>query len=165
MLTTDHHLRREPRLGVGLFQSEGGRGRLGPFHHAKPIPMGSPIEGSGQRAVLVVEDDADVREYMVRALMLAGYQVLATWNGREALGILGRLGTEGIQAVVSDFGMPRVDGAALAAQIEQRWPTIPFLMVSGRPPGNWEGAFLAKPFSPSDLIAAVEHLKPSAGPH
>jgi len=165
MITTDRHLRLRPRHGFGRVGAESGRGRLGPLHHSRPIPTGSPVEGSGQRAVLVVEDDADVREYMVRALTLAGYHVLATWNGHEALGLLAKLGTAAVLAVVSDFGMPRVDGVALADQIARRWPTIPFLMVSGRPPGNWEGAFLAKPFSPSDLIAAVEHLEPPEGTH
>ena len=165
MISTDRHLGPNPRVGLGRLRAEGGRDRRGSFHHIRPIPMGGPVEGSGQRTVLVVEDDADVREYMVRALTLAGYPVLATWNGHEALGLLAKLGTTAILAVVSDFGMPRVDGVALADQIAKRWPTIPFLMVSGRPPGNWEGPFLAKPFSPNDLITAVEHLEPPAGTH
>ena len=127
--------------------------------------MDSPVERSGNRVVLVVEDDADVREYMVRALALAGYQVQATWNGREALALLAQLGAAAIMAVVSDFAMPRLDGLTLAAQITERWPTIPFLMVSGRPPAEWEGPFLAKPFSPSELVTAVEHLQPPAASH
>jgi hypothetical protein len=43
----------------------------------------------------------------------------------------------------------------------ERWPAIPFLLVSGSPPLNWGGPFLHKPFAPEQLVTAVEHLLPS----
>jgi hypothetical protein len=42
--------------------------------------------------------------------------------------------------------------------VSQRWPELPILLVSGLPPAGWDDPFLAKPFTPEALIAAVSKL-------
>lgn len=124
--------------------------------------MAARAERCAERVVLVVDDDELVRYFMVRSLAEGGFRVLVAANGAEALAMLTSLGAAVIWAVVSDFVMPVMDGVALAASMAERWPTIPLLMVSARPPTDWPGPFLPKPFSPPALVTAVEDLLPPA---
>ena len=87
-------------------------------------------------------------------------RTLVAANGQEALTLLSTFGPRAILAVVTDFYMPVMDGLQLAAAIREQWPMIPLLLVSARPPETWAGAFLPKPFSPPDLVAAVKDLLP-----
>jgi CheY-like chemotaxis protein len=73
------------------------------------------------------------------------------------------LAREGVQLVVTDVGMPEMDGPELAARIRERWPgRHPILFLSGYAstqrqdgPLAAEEAFLAKPFTPYALLTAV----------
>jgi DNA-binding NtrC family response regulator len=120
--------------------------------------MSATADRARERVVLVVEDDAIVCQYMTRGLADAGYHALAARSGDEAMTLLTSLGAGVIGLVVSDFVMPLMDGMQLASSLAERWPTIPFLMVSGEPPSTWEGPILQKPFTPSDLVTAVEDM-------
>jgi CheY-like chemotaxis protein len=123
--------------------------------------MGSTAERSADRVVLVVEDDAAVRQYMARVLSDAGFCALVSQDGQEAMDLLTSLGPSVVWLVVSDIGMPRVTGVELAMAVSQRWSGLPVLLVSGLPPAGWDGPFLAKPFTPEGLIAAVSQLLPA----
>ncbi len=123
--------------------------------------MGTAAERSAERVVLVVEDDATVRQYMARVLRDAGFRALVSQDGKEAMDLLTSLGPSVVWLVVSDIGMPRVTGVELAAAVSQRWPGLRVLLVSGLPPGEWNGPFLAKPFTPETLIATVRKLLPT----
>ena len=122
--------------------------------------MGSAAERPGDRVVVVVEDEANVRQYMARVLADAGFRVLATHDGHEAMALLTTLGPSLVWLVVSDIGMPRVTGVELATAVSQQWPSLPVLLVSGAPPVEWSGPFLAKPFTPETLLGAVHKLLP-----
>jgi CheY-like chemotaxis protein len=115
-----------------------------------------------ERVVLVVEDDELVRYFMVRSLAEGGFRAVVASNGGEALRILAMPAATVISAVVTDLAMPVMDGRTLAERMAEKWPSIPLLMVSAQAPLSWEGPFLAKPFSPPDLVAAVEGLLPPA---
>ena len=124
--------------------------------------MGTPADRLSERVVLVVDDEEPVRRYLARSLAEGGYRVVEAHDGQEALALLMRLGATVIGLVVSDITMPRVSGLELAAVVEARWPTVPVLLVSGQgaPPEDYLGPFLLKPFTPPDLVAAVEDLLP-----
>jgi CheY-like chemotaxis protein len=111
--------------------------------------------------VLVVDDEPLVRRFMARCLSEAGYQVAEAPGGVEAVAMLSA-NAAGIQLVVSDIAMPQMSGLDLAAVVGERWPTIPLLLVSGqgRPPGEYRGSFLPKPFAADSLVAAVVSLMP-----
>jgi two-component system cell cycle sensor histidine kinase/response regulator CckA len=124
--------------------------------------MADPAPTPPSDAIVLVVDDEDlVRHLMARALADAGYTVMEARSGIEAVALLvAKVGA--IQLVVSDIAMPSMTGLQLAAAVSQRWPTVPLLLVSGqsRPPDDYRGSFLPKPFAPDSLVAAVVSLLP-----
>lgn len=118
--------------------------------------LGSPAR------VLVADDNADMREYLVRLLRNAGYQVDAVVDGQEALE---QIRAELPDLVVSDVMMPRLDGLALvsALRAETRTVAVPVLLLSARAgqeasiEGLQAGAddYLVKPFAAAELLARV----------
>ena len=71
--------------------------------------------------ILLVEDDAAIRESVSALLRLDGHHVETVDDGREALSLLaGR----SYDVILSDFRMPSMDGDELYRRIEQRWPHV-----------------------------------------
>jgi two-component system response regulator FlrC len=111
--------------------------------------------------VLVVEDDADLREAIVDTLQLAGYDTLEAGDGVAALAVL--LKTP-VGLVISDAQMAPMDGYALFDEVKRLYPGLPFILMTAY--GVIERAidllragashYLLKPFEPHDLIAEVE---------
>jgi PAS domain S-box-containing protein len=126
-------------------------------------PKSRPVHG--QEVVLLVEDDPEVRRFTARALSSQGYRVLEAETGSAALTILEQERRR-VDVVVTDIVMPVMGGIELGDKIRQRWPALPVLYVSGyskdlgrRSELTDSGeAFLAKPFSPSDLARKVREI-------
>ncbi|OKK22909.1 histidine kinase [Streptomyces sp. CB00455] len=112
--------------------------------------------------VLVADDNADMREYLIRLLRGAGYQVSAVNDGRQALGAVR---AKSFDLVVSDVMMPHLDGLALVAALrsDPRTASVPVLLLSARAgqessiEGLQAGAddYLVKPFAAAELLARV----------
>ena len=124
-----------------------------------PIERGLPRLGSGER-VLVVEDDSAVRSVTVGALERAGYAVTEAADGASALRLVDSDGAD-FAAVVTDLMMPRMSGSQLVTELERRGATAAVVVTSGYPeavdgPMPGRVSFLDKPFSPRDLISAVQ---------
>ncbi|MCB0942376.1 MAG: SpoIIE family protein phosphatase [Mycobacterium sp.] len=112
--------------------------------------------------VLVADDNTDMRDYLVRLLRGAGYEVAAVADGRAALETIR---AELPDLVVSDVMMPKLDGLALVAALraDPRTAAIPVLLLSARAgqeasiEGLQAGAddYLVKPFAAADLLARV----------
>jgi EAL domain-containing protein (putative c-di-GMP-specific phosphodiesterase class I)/DNA-binding response OmpR family regulator len=125
---------------------------------------------SGDAAVLVVDDDLEVRQLATLALRRAGYVVLEAANGRAALDMI-NAGNIGV--VVLDVGMPEMSGTQVVEAL-RRHPetaTLPILLMtgSGGDQGVIEGLaagaddFLAKPVRLDELVARVHaHLRNKA---
>ncbi|MFC4929040.1 response regulator [Massilia sp. GCM10023247] len=93
------------------------------------IEPAQPIRASG--TVLFVEDDALVREAVVRALGDSGFEVLVAENGEAALRLLERAARRP-DVVFSDVVMPgQVSGIDLAAILKQRYPGLPVVLATG----------------------------------
>ncbi len=109
-------------------------------------------------AVLVVEDDRELRELIRRYLERAGYAVHTTGSGAEALGLLA---TGGVQLVVLDLGLPDVDGLEVLAAAHQgqegRAGPVVLLTARSQVDGLRRGAddYVTKPFSPTELVLRV----------
>jgi two-component system, OmpR family, response regulator len=107
--------------------------------------------------VLVVDDDAHIREVARFALARAGHAVELAGDGAAAAE---RLARGGLELVVLDILMPELDGLALCRQLGGRVPIV-FLSSRGdeadRVLGLELGAddYVAKPFSPRELVARV----------
>ena len=120
--------------------------------------------------VLVVDDDAAVRESLRRALQLEGYDVELAEDGRDALSRLDRHDGEP-DAVVLDVLMPRVDGLEVARRLRQEGSRLPILMltardeVADRVAGLDAGAddYLVKPFALEELLARLRALLRRSG--
>ena len=104
-------------------------------------------EGAGARRVLIVEDDAVFRVPLGAALAAEGYTVVAVVSAEAAETVLDH---EAVDVVLTDLGLPDMDGAALAA----RHPGIPFVLITGSPPDHTPGA----PLPPSVRARLVKPL-------
>lgn len=120
---------------------------------------------SGSRAptrVLVADDNADMRDYLVRLLRHDGYDVEAVTDGRQALDAIR---TALPDMVISDVMMPKLDGLALVAALrsDPRTAAVPVVLLSARAGqeasigGLQAGAddYLVKPFAAAELLARV----------
>jgi len=113
---------------------------------------------------LVIEDDAETRDYLCSGLRAAGYEVAAAGDGAEG----GRqLKDKRWDIVVLDRMLPgQVDGIGLLEQMRARGDATPVLILSAlnnvdeRVRGLRAGSddYLAKPFVMSELLARVENL-------
>lgn len=127
-----------------------------------PVTAAESDPGPVPARVLVADDNPDMREYMVRLLTDAGYQVGTVTDGVDALAIA-RSQTPDI--VISDVMMPRLDGLSLAAALraDPRTASTPVLLLSARAgqeasiEGLQAGAddYLVKPFAAAELLARV----------
>jgi PAS domain S-box-containing protein len=156
----DVQVESEPGRGA-RFELRFPRASEPPAAIAAPAPPPEAARGGGER-VLVVEDDAQVRDITVRALRSGGYATVVAENGREALA----LATEElarVDLVVTDVVMPGLDGRSLADALRRRRPELRVLYVSGYTEdavvargvlGTGLG-FLPKPFTPAALLARV----------
>jgi PAS domain S-box-containing protein len=132
-----------------------------PVPNKRERPRGE--RGSG--TVLVVEDEAQVRNFTCRVLASHGFQCLEASNGAEALDVLRKRG-DTIGVLVTDVVMPVLGGGALAKQIGQLRPTLPVLFTSaysgeevvGRGLIPADAPFLQKPFTPEALVAKLQAL-------
>jgi two-component system, response regulator FlrC len=117
----------------------------------------APFETDRRPVILVVDDEPMMRWLMTTALR-EDFRVLVAADGREALDTVREVGDE-IAALVTDIRMPRVDGLELAARLQAMDEPPPLLFVSGfMGGGELPGPFLAKPFRPEALRAAVRRL-------
>jgi CheY-like chemotaxis protein len=112
------------------------------------------------RTILVAEDEASVRRFLVTVLERAGYQVLAAVDGSEAIAILGNAATV-IDAVISDVDMPGASGLEVVAFAEASRPGVGLILASGT--NLWTGEqavagviLLQKPFTIDELMNAIE---------
>ncbi|HUP67222.1 MAG TPA: response regulator, partial [Sphingomicrobium sp.] len=88
----------------------------------------APAAAGGPQSVLVIDDDPDVRGFIVETLEEQGYEVREAGDGREGLAQLGR---DKPDLVILDFIMPGLSGAEVAGRILADAPDQPILFVSG----------------------------------
>ncbi len=118
--------------------------------------------------VLVVDDDAEVREAMVAMLDELGYQVDEAPSAGEALARLADRRQPTIDILLSDVVMPgRLDGVGLAEEVQRLYPTIPVVLATGyttRLAAASAFRVLAKPFSHQALAETLAEILDSNTP-
>jgi two-component system cell cycle sensor histidine kinase/response regulator CckA len=118
---------------------------------------------TGQGTILLVEDEDGLRSLNARGLRSRGYSVIEAANGVEAMEALEEK-DGAIDLVVSDVVMPEMDGPTLLKTMRSRNPDLKIIFVSGYAedafekslPENEQFAFLPKPFTLTQLVAAVK---------
>ncbi|NNF51008.1 MAG: sigma-54-dependent Fis family transcriptional regulator [Gammaproteobacteria bacterium] len=113
--------------------------------------------------VLIVEDDAELRDALAQTLAVSGCEVVTATDGSEALAAMQ---DQRFSVVVTDFQMQPMDGHALLCRIRERHPDMPVLLMTGH--GSIERAvramrdgasdYLVKPFEISELLTRIERL-------
>jgi two-component system phosphate regulon response regulator PhoB len=115
--------------------------------------------------VLIVDDDDVIRSLLRLTLPDEGYDLVEAQDGGQALQI-----TDARQPalVLLDWRMPGLSGADVLTALKQRHPDVPVIVLTAEPEAKVRtqaeslGAdvFMAKPFSPLQLLATVERLLP-----
>jgi CheY-like chemotaxis protein len=127
----------------------------------EPAPPLAELSGAGQ-SVLVVEDDALVRDSVIKQLEGLGYKPLVAANGAEALALIET--NEHVDLLFTDLIMPGpLSGRQLAEQVVKRRPSIKVLYTSGYTENNVmshgrldaDVVLLNKPYHKSDLARKI----------
>jgi PAS domain S-box-containing protein len=123
-----------------------------------PRPSLQPIGESAAKVLLLIDDEDLVRAGTAEMLRELGHEVHEASGGAEALGKLNAGLT--VDAVITDYMMPRMNGVELAAKVRELQPDARVLVVTGYAGGdlNVELPQLAKPFRQADIAAALERL-------
>jgi two-component system response regulator MprA len=119
--------------------------------------------------VLVVEDDRAVRESLLRALGLEGYDVCSAADGEEALGVVAERHPH---VIVLDVLMPALDGLSVCRRLRAQGDGTPILLLTARSavPDRVSGLdagaddYLPKPFALDELLARLRALLRRHGP-
>src|SRR5690242_18531124 len=86
------------------------------------------MEAVSHSRVLVVDDDAAIRQLLATKLKITGYTTTSCGSGEEALKILS---SEIFDAIISDLNMPGISGLELLAEAHHKYPRMAFLMATG----------------------------------
>lgn len=117
------------------------------------------------KRILIVEDEAAIREFEAINLKRVGYNVEEAGSGEEALDIYDN-DAEGFDIALLDISMPGMDGFTLCKELRRRSETLGIIMLTARTQemdkisGLMIGAddYVTKPFSPTELLARVDSL-------
>jgi two-component system, OmpR family, response regulator len=115
---------------------------------------------SARPRILVVDDEPEIRDFVIRALMADGYGVDSAADGAEALR---QLAERGYSLIILDLVMPGTDGRSMLSELRNERPGLPVLVLScvGDVATKVDcldlGAhdYLTKPFALAELLARV----------
>lgn len=113
-----------------------------------------------EKSFLIIEDDAQIKNFIGYILNSNGYKYIETGTAKEALE---ELSTKKIDFIILDLGLPDLDGVLLLKKIRQHMYDIPIIVVSARDQDQEKadvldlGAddYLTKPFSAMELLARI----------
>jgi PAS domain S-box-containing protein len=119
------------------------------------------VDGAG-RHVLVVDDEANIRDLLRLVLLKSNFQLTEAVNGADALIKVNEL-KESLSCIVTDMHMPQLDGLGLIRKVRQLSPDLPIIVITGRLEAGEREQILAqnitaiveKPFSPASILAAL----------
>ena len=117
------------------------------------------------KKILVCEDEADIREFVVINLKRAGYDVTEVGCGEDALEVFDQQQGQ-FDVALLDIMMPGIDGFTVCKRIREKSSSIDIIMLTARTQemdkvgGLMLGAddYVTKPFSPSELVARVDAI-------
>jgi len=133
---------------------------------SRSLELSSPVGSSAAcETILVVEDEALVRDVTCETLEFAGYRVLKAPNAMEAKVLFDQNQTV-VQLLLTDVVLPGQNGRDLAADLKTALPTIKVILISGYPtvPMTRSGVvadgvfYLPKPFSAESLLRKIRKV-------
>ncbi|MDM2819524.1 ATP-binding protein [Citrobacter portucalensis] len=131
---------------------------------AQAEPVAVHAANSGEKLVLVLEDEDDVRQTLCEQLHLLGYLTLEAANGEQAMHMLAA--SSEIDIFISDLMLPGgLSGVDVVNHAQAHYPQLSILLISGqdlRPahnPALPDVALLRKPFTRGELAQALRHSR------
>lgn len=130
------------------------------------VETASPaVEIRGTEVILLVDDEASIRQTTAGLLRRLGYTVHCGGSGSEALGLLAAFGSA-VDLVILDISMPGMDGKEVLKQIRQSGLTVPVLMATGhsatsefeRVRALGANGIVQKPFAIKDLAIQIRRV-------
>lgn len=123
----------------------------------------SAVPGQARLRALVVDDDDDIRVLMRRALERAGFEVFDFADAESLIASHEQLSAD---IVVSDIGLPGIDGIDVCASVLRRWPDLPVILVTAfrdedllrRAQAAGARRILTKPLNIADLASQAKEL-------
>ncbi|MCX8044541.1 MAG: response regulator [Desulfobacterota bacterium] len=119
-----------------------------------------------RKRILLIEDDPHVNETLVEMLSSAGHNVVCAQNGHEGIK---RFADALYDVVITDLGMPGMNGFELSRRIKERRPQQPVILITG-----WELALtpeelksrgvdqiITKPFQLQQILTLLSHISPT----
>jgi two-component system, cell cycle sensor histidine kinase and response regulator CckA len=121
----------------------------------------TPYHNGRSRTVLIVEDEAVIRDVLKIVLKRMGHVVLEARDGEEGLTV-SRKFNERIDLVMADIQMPRMDGPTMVRHLQAERPGMEVLLISGYSaesvPNDLMKDFLHKPFVPGAIEQKVQEM-------
>jgi len=119
--------------------------------------------------LLLIEDDLQAAEYLIKSLREHDYEVVHSADGRDGLA---KATSERFDVIVADRQLPHLDGLAIITQLREKQDRTPVLILSAlgtvddRVHGLKAGGddYLTKPFAFAELLARIEALSRRAAP-
>jgi len=113
--------------------------------------------------ILVVDDERIVLDSCQKVLEAEGFEVYLVLSANRALETMKK---EGFGLLLIDIKMPKRDGMYLMREVKKKWPDIPIIVMSGYPTTNTieeavkmeAAAFVAKPFTPDELLETIRQV-------
>ena len=118
-----------------------------------------------QKTILVVDDEADIRQIISRLVQSLGHRPVCAENGKEALHVIGS--ATAVDLLILDVMMPEMDGYETLSLLRKQWKAdLPVIMLTAKASGSdvmkgyREGAdyYITKPFKNQTLANIVEYL-------
>ncbi len=110
--------------------------------------------------ILVIDDEASIRDLCARVLARAGFEVTSAGSGEEGLALLSQ---EPVDLIVTDIRMPGLSGLDVLKRAKAALPRVRVILITGfgtpqtltRAEHAGADRVLTKPFNPAELVAAV----------
>jgi CheY-like chemotaxis protein len=176
----NQELRRTASLSSVILESEPGKGSrvrvLFPQVETEPAARDWAADAEGELAaqlkgalaqgtILVVDDDSIVREVCRDMLVFSGYRVLEAEDGEEGVQVFADH-VDGIDGVILDLSMPRMDGVGALRELRRIRPEVKVILCSGYTEGDaierfaepGFDAFIQKPYRIKTLQLTLERV-------
>jgi DNA-binding NtrC family response regulator len=117
----------------------------------------------GSMKILVVDDERIVLDSCQRVLEADGFEVCLVPSADRAMEAMKK---KGFGLLLVDIKMPEHDGMYLMREVKKEWPDIPIIVMSGYPTTDTieeavkmqAAAFIAKPFTPDELMETIRQV-------
>lgn len=152
-------LRLQSRVGEGTTAELWLPVAASPIKEVEHMPSEQTLTPPPSSVILVVDDDALINMSTVDMVQDLGHTVLEAYSGKEALQILG---SQRVDALITDYAMPGMTGVELADRARELHPGLPILLATGYadlPSGTTTDLpRLAKPYQQTELATQISRL-------